>query len=170
MKQGRVFLMRKSVVEDQAPPLTLEVNVTPRVPNIVATSDAAKEAVDKEQAVYAHLPIDQEFSQENLTKVLAGTPSEEDGAVFPKSPGLGHGKERPRLPPSGPAATMGEQPHDVYEARFPKLQPQAPIPRSRSEKRGRSSESSAGEEKKDRRHRQSRSCRFQPVLHPQERI
>ena len=49
------------------------------------------------------------------------------------------------MPPSGPAATIDEQPHDVYEARFPKLQPQAPIPRSRSEKRGRSPESSVGE-------------------------
>ena len=49
------------------------------------------------------------------------------------------------MPPPGPAATTGSQPQEVYEARFPKLQPQAPIPRSRSEKRERSPSSSLGD-------------------------
>ena len=145
MRKGRVFVMRKSVDKDLAPPLALEANVTPRAPNVVETSEAAKNAVDREQTMYAHLPVDQEFSQENLSRALAGAPTEQNSAVFPKPPEIGYGKERPRAQPSGPAASSDGPPHDVYEARFPKLQPQAPIPRSRSEKRGRSPESSAGE-------------------------
>ena len=143
MKKGRVFVMRKSTDKDLAPPLALEANVTPRTPDIVETSEAAKNAVDREQTMFAHLPVNQEFSPENLNKVLASAPMDPNSAVFPKSPEIGYGKEKPRAQPSGPSASSDGPLHDVYEARFPESQPQAPYPRSRSEKRGRSPGSSA---------------------------
>ena len=71
MKQGRVFMAKDATISRDGPPLCVEVDATPRPPQVVETTAEAKEAVDREQAIHAHLPISQEFTQENLDNALS---------------------------------------------------------------------------------------------------
>ena len=118
MAVGQVYLARSSVISEatiDVSPDIQEVDTLPQLPKEVATTEQAQRAVDTEEKTQAHLPIDNEFSQENVDRLTDQ--------------------------PEGQTSVHGPPP-SASETRSPAQQ--MPIPRARSQKRERSPANTAG--------------------------